>query len=329
VLLNNAQAVYPGGPPQSVTAPVTVVFPINVQVSVYNSAGELVKTLLIQSFAQVLQTFQLSSLTLTGQTNSIGVSLMGNLATSWDGTSQNGTPVTNGQYFIKVQSTDSMGVVTSVTQTVTVNRSLSMVSVAVYNEAGEVVKHLYQALVPVGDNTIQSVSLSSSVISPGGPSASPGAPAQTNILVAMSSGGMTIVWDGTGDAGNVVTNGQYFVEAHWVNESGGDQTITQKVSVLNSGRGMVQGQVFAQPNLLAGGQTTTLLKVNSASSLTLTARFYTVSGELVGTAQGLEGTNQVAWNAMGVASGFYLAVVELQDSEGMVARQIIHLVVRR
>ena len=99
------------------------------------------------------------------------------------------------------------------------------------------------------------------------------------------------------------------------------------MSVLNSGRGL--GQVFAQPNLLSGSQTATLLKVNSTASLTLTAHFYTVSGELVGTAQGSTGANQVAWDFSGVASGFYLAVVELRDSGGMVTRQITHLVLRR
>jgi uncharacterized repeat protein (TIGR01451 family) len=327
VLLNNAQVAYLGGQPQSITAPVTVVFPINVQVAVYNSAGELVKTLLNQNFAQAIQSFQVSSALLTDQISSIAVSILGAPAASWNGTSQNGTLVSNGQYYINVQSTNSLGAVTTVTKTVTVSRSLSTLSVAVYNEAGEVVKHLYQALVPTGSNTIQSLVLSSKVISPGGPANSTGTVTQTTIQVAMSSGGVTVVWDGSNDAGSIVTNGQYFVEANWVND-GVVQTIIQNVTVLNSGGGLAQGQVIAQPNLLVGGQTTTLLKVNSTLRLTLTARFYAISGELVGTAQGLPGTNQVSWDAAGVASGFYLAVVELHDSEGMIGRQIIHLIVR-
>ena len=113
-------------------------------------------------------------------------------------------------------------------------------------------------------------------------------------------------------------------------QGGLDRTITKEVGVINSGRGTVEGHVFAQPNLLAGGQTATLIRVNSPLALTLTARFYSIAGEAVGTAQGLPGTNQVSWDAAGLASGFYLALVELHDANGgILVRQTTHLVVRR
>jgi hypothetical protein len=47
----------------------------------------------------------------------------------------------------------------------------------------------------------------------------------------------------------------------------------------------------------------------------------------VGTAQGLTGTNQVSWSAAGLASGYYLAVVELHDSRGILERQTVGLIV--
>ncbi len=325
VLLNNAQVVFSGGRPQSVTAPVTVVFPITVQVAVYNSVGELVKTLLVQNFAQTISSFQLSSTSLTNQVSSVAVSILGVVAT-WDGTAQNGTEVTNGQYFIKVQSTDSLGVVTTVTRTVGVNRSLSTLSVAVYNETGEVVKHLYQGIVPSNSNTIQSVVLSSTVVTPGSPTVSPSSSSIT-VLVAMAGAGVTLAWDGTNDQGGMVTNGQYYVEASWLN-GGDDQVVTQQVSVVDGSRGMVPGQLLVEPNVLAGGQTAAVFTVDSAQGFTLRVRVYDVAGELVGAVQGPSGADQAVWNAGGMASGLYIAVVDLEGPNGHVVYKTTKLVVR-
>ena len=321
-LLNNATVEEAGGPAQSVTAPVTVLFPITVQVAVYNSAGELVKTLLIQNFAQTISSFQLSSASLTNQVSSIAVSILGASVAAWDGTGQNGTPATNGQYYLKVQSTDLVGVVTSVTQTVNVSRSLSTLSVAVYNEAGEVVKHLYQTIVSGGTNTIQSLNLSSTTVSPGTPSS---ASSQVTIGVILPSGGATIVWNGTNDQGALLTDGQYFVEASWLN-SQGNQVVTQQVWVR--GGNMSPGQLVVEPNVLSGGQTTAVFKVPSAQSLTLKVRIYDVAGEKVGAVQGSSGTGEAAWNAGGLASGLYIAVVEIYGGNGFLSRQTAHIVIR-
>jgi flagellar hook assembly protein FlgD len=305
---------------------VTVVFPITVRVAVYNSAGELVKTLLVQEFAQTISSFQLSSVSLTNQVSSTSVSILGASVASWDGTAQNGTEVTNGQYFIKVQSTDPIGVVTTVTQTVNVSRSLSTLSVAVYNETGEVVKHLYQGILTGGANTIQSMGLSSAVISPGSPSSASPLSSPITVLVAMDGGSVTVAWDGTNDQGAMVANGQYYVEASWLNGAG-DQTVIRQVEVID-GRGGLPGQAFALPNLLTGGQTTTVFRVQGASGLTLKALIYNVAGELVGTAEGQAGAGEASWNASRVADGFYIAVVDLEGPNGLVGRKTTHLVVR-
>ncbi len=329
-LVNTAQGSFLGGTSQAVTASVLVPAPIHLTISVYNEAGELVKEIYAQNFSQPVSLFQLSATSITSANGVVSVYVGGVLVATWDGTSADGTPVTNGSYFIKADNIDPLGSVTTVTQEVTVSRSLSTITVAVYNEAGEIVKHLYAQVASSAGEPLQSMSLSAPVIQPGDPAAA-GAPSSTTIRMDIPGGGVTLVWDGTNDAGSFVTNGQYFVEAHWVNgQAGGDQTVTQVVSVLNSGLGMIRGQVYAQPNLLTGGQTATLLRVDSPTGLTLKADIYALSGERVGEALGLPGTNQVSWDAGGLASGFYLAVVELRDSGGgMMGRQTTHFVVRR
>lgn len=323
IIINNAQARQGSGPPQTATAPVTVAFPIAIQVAVYNSAGELVKTLLVQSFDQVITSFQLSSSALTDQIASTAVSILGTAVASWDGTTQNGNLVTNGQYFLKVQSTDPSGVVTSLTQTVSVNRTLSTLTVAVYNEAGELVKHLYQAVVAASSNTIQSLNLSSNTVVAGGPaSASP-----VTIQVALPNGGTTVVWDGTNDQGAALTNGQYFVEASWANTQG-KEVATQQVWVQDAQRGMAPGHLVVAPNSLTGGHPTAVFTVASLQGITLKIRVYDVAGELVGTVQGADGTGTAEWNSAGHASGLYIAVVEFYGTEGLLARQTLHLVVK-
>jgi len=48
----------------------------------------------------------------------------------------------NGNYYVKVDNIDTFGVVRTTTQEVTVNRSLYKADLTIYNEAGEVVRHL-------------------------------------------------------------------------------------------------------------------------------------------------------------------------------------------
>ncbi len=310
------------------TASVLVPAPIQVKINIYNEAGELVKVLLAQNFSQPVSAFQLSATSITSANGVVWVYVAGVLVATWDGTSADGTPVTNGTYFIKADNIDPLGVVTTITQEVTVSRALSTITVSVYNEAGEVVKHLYVNVAAAVDVPIQSLQLSAGIIQPGDATAA-GAPTATTIRVDIPGDAITLVWDGTNDAGSVVTNGQYFVEAHWVNGQGtGNQTITQQVSVLNSARGMLPGQIYAEPNLLSAGQTATVLRINAAPGLTLKARFYDVAGELASTAQGSTGSNQVSWDSAGMARGLYLAVVELYGPNGFVGRQVTHIVVK-
>src|SRR5258708_35645820 len=85
---------------------------------------------------------------------------------TWDGTKKVGDQVTNGKYYLKVDNTDSLGVVTSVSQLVMVSRSLAKVSVNIYNEAGEVVKHLYSYVDDPSNATLEDIQLSSSILRP-------------------------------------------------------------------------------------------------------------------------------------------------------------------
>ncbi|HTC20215.1 MAG TPA: hypothetical protein VK859_05160, partial [bacterium] len=325
VLENIAQVSFLGGASRAATAVVAVLAPISLKIGVYNEAGELIKTILATFTSQAAQSLQLSAPVETTLNGVISVYIQGQLVASWDGNNSQGAPVTNGKYFITAQSTDPTGVVTTVTQAVMVSRSFSTVTVEVYNEAGEVVRHLYENVADAADSSIQSVQLSASVIDPDGAS-SPGIPFATSIRVSIPNDDFTVVWDGRVDGGSPATSGQYFVEATWTGGTeGGTQTITREIMVQNDGRGMVGGTVYAQPNILKGGRTSTVFAVTSPLSLTVKVRLYSMAGELLAFFQGPLGSNQAPFNAAGLASGCYIASVELDDGSGPVARQTTHL----
>jgi hypothetical protein len=233
--------------------------------------------------------------------------------------------VANGTYYLSVTNTSVLGVVTSTTQQITVNRPLYQTTILVFNEAGEVVKHLYTAEANTENENIVGAQLSSAVIDPG-----PSSPGLTGELTITLSNGTTVVWDGTNENGSYVQNGQYFIEINATNGNAGETTITKEVTVSSRLTTTGLGTVTAWPNLINGtnGSWVTQFHSNSAMALTLKVSIYTVAGELIKVVEGPDGTNEANWDASGMASGVYIALVELSNPNGgFMGRQTLRLVV--
>jgi uncharacterized repeat protein (TIGR01451 family) len=325
VLLNNAQLTYQGGLPQNSSVSVTVLAQYTVKVAVYNEAGELVKEIMVKRLSQPVDRFSLlQSADITSLHGVVYVTVKGTQIASWDGTNQVGDPVTNGKYYVKVDNVDSLGVVTSVSQLVMVSRSIARITVNIYNEAGEVVRHLFSYADDPNNNPLSDVQLSTSVIRP----SLTGAPNGT--VAITSSNGMTLIWDGKSDSGSIVTNGHYQVEVHSVDGTGGEQVITRGVVVRSGNTLITDGNVFAGPNILKEGVTSTLIQVRSSVNYTLTARLYNTAGEVVKQpVTGKTGSNQVTLDVNGMASGLYFVATDLTDSNGGFAgRKVTQIVVQ-
>ncbi len=330
-LINQASLVYSGIPnPLSSSATVKTIGQYTVLISVFNGSGELVKQLLSQDFSDAVNDIQLKPgniiTTLHGVNHQIDLYYQGVLLTSWDGTTANGDPAANGDYHIMAESVDSMGSVKSVTRSVVVNRSLFKSIILIYNQAGEIVKHLFAYVDDPGQNQVTGVTLSSSVISPTlGPKPG-GVPTQLSVVL---SNGTTVVWDGRTDNGSLAVNGQYFVEVHTVDGLGGQTVVTEKVAVISSEDSGL-GLVSAWPNLLEKGVSQTTLKSNSSLNLNLAVSLYTVAGELVKNIPQTPGANQATLDLSKMASGLYIAAVNLTDSSGRwVGRQFLKIMVRK
>lgn len=327
-IINDAQLTYPGIP-STLTASTTVLVAgdITVKVGVYNEAGELIKTLLMEKVSTSVMAINLVGNTITslnGPNNQILVYSAGALLAIWDGRDSSGNPVTNGVYHIKVDNMDSLGVVTTVTQQATVSRSLAQVTMNIYNEAGEVVKILYNFVDDSDDSRMMGVSLSTHVIAPGAVSVA-GAVTMVQITLQTTGPSVTFSWDGTSDNGSIVSPGQYMVEAHW-NNAQGTTDITQLIMVTGGTQGT--GKVTAQPNVLSGGTTRTTFVLDSSQPMSLKVNVYTVAGELVKSLLGDPGSNQALWDTGSTASGLYLAVVEISNpGGGITGRQILKIVI--
>jgi hypothetical protein len=299
-------------------------------VGIYNESGELVKEILVAQRAEPLLNFTLGPdnviTTLRGDGSTITIYDGNNPVGSWDGTTQAGGLASNGSYYLKVDSVDNMGVAKSTTQPVMVSRSLLKTTVLIYNEAGEVIKHLYSFMDDPGAPGVASVQFSANLIEPG-PNPGPGVPSQLTLTL---SSGTTLIWDGTTDKGTYAMSGQYLVEVHTVDGQGGETTISKQLSLLASHAGDGVGIVTAWPNVLKAGSMVTTFHSDSALSLTLEGSLYTVAGELARKFVGVAGTNSAPLDLSDLASGVYIAEVRLLNvTGGQVGRQFVKVIVLR
>ncbi len=324
VLVNKAWVTYLGGGPVTAVANVTVAGQYTIQVNVYNEAGEVVKTILVTQMSQPILNIQLAPATITSLEGQVQIYDGSYLIGTWDGTTNNGTPATNGVYHISVDSTDSSGVIQSVTQEAVVSRSIAQVNVNIYNEAGEIVRHLFAYMDDPNNSSISGFSLSAATIVPG--SSSPGTPSQ--VQITSNLGTLLATWNGLNDSGSVVTNGVYFVEMTVFNGAGGESVMTKTVSVLQQGNHWAAGVVTAAPNE-ADADHPTITFITGTPGLTLEVKIYDMAGELVANITGVTGTSQVQWTPNRTASGIYIAVVGLADTNGHWAgQQTFKLLVR-
>jgi uncharacterized repeat protein (TIGR01451 family) len=321
ILTNGVVGSFAGGPALTDSKSVTVIGDFTVRVGVYNEAGELVKQIFVKQFSQAIQDITLmTDKVISSLNDKIDIVYQGQVIGTWDGTNTAGEPVVNGKYHIKVDNVDPMGTVMTTTQEAVVSRTLYKEEVVIYNEAGEAVRHLYSYVDDPGKAGLVDVRLSASVIRPGG--TGNGIPTQ---LVVTLSTGASVVWDGRSDAGKVVSTGKYIVEAHSVDGQGGETQITRMVMVEGGDGEKGAGTVQVSSNLL-DATTTQAVFQSSLTGQKLKVRVYTVAGELV--ADLLEGTNPT-WNTSGLASGLYLAVVQIKDAQGLLASRVLKLVVRK
>jgi uncharacterized repeat protein (TIGR01451 family) len=331
-LTNFAQLNYAGSPaPLTSSVPVTVIGNYTVSVNIYNSSGEIVKTITVQTFTQPINNITLSTsnviTTLQGPGSTIEILFQGIVIGTWNGTNNSNQPVSNGNYSIQISSVGTTGTVTSVAQTAMVNRTLSNVTANVYNEAGELIRTLYYVVADASSLSMSNVTLSSNVIRPSlsAPVIS-SVPTLETVYIQTNSTPVTLTWDGTNASSSIVSPGVYSIQIHWNNGSGQITDISREVMVVENTA--ITGIAVARPNVLGPATTTTTTfdatGVLNATSLKI--RIYTLAGELVQTIY--SSTPTAPWNAAGLASGIYIANVQMSNSNnGVIGGQFLKILV--
>ena len=289
------------------------------RIAVYNSAGEVVTEILVTKSATNVDNVTGESDTLIDTVgDQVDLYWKGQWMGMWDGTNRDDRQVTNGEYFVKVDSVDPYGVVKSVTLAVTVARKVATLSILVYNAAGEVVRHLTDieaASVPAANQ----VALSAEVIQPGSTLMG----VDTTLTVSVANG-PSVLWDGRTDDGAMVADGTYFVEVKSEGEGGSGTIVVKAVSVLGVLR---PDTVRVMPNVLTGAAR--VGKVSATLGETVRITVYTAAGEEAAVVWGDAGAGTASWDSTGAASGLYLLVADLYDATGKYeGRKILKAIVQ-
>jgi uncharacterized repeat protein (TIGR01451 family) len=328
---NCATANYVGGTASACVTTVTT-GQYTVKIGIYNEAGELVESLPVNQYSQAINSFNLSSGSITqvsGPGSTTTVDFAGVPIGTWNGSDSSGNPVGNGEYYVKVDSISNMGVDTSVTQPVIVNRTLFKIAVKIYNEAGEVVKTLYVYSSNPVAGTASQLQLSASSIMPTSGPVTNNTPAQLTISL---NNGTTIVWDGTGNNGGIVPSGQYFIEATEQTGTGGETVMTGHVTVMSETANAGMGNIQARPNVLNAQNGYGVTFVSDVQGLTLDYRVYDIAGELIQKKVPGDGagSSSVHWDSSGRASGLYFVVVDAYNPQGgLIGYKVLKIVVVR
>jgi uncharacterized repeat protein (TIGR01451 family) len=327
-IVNEAARTFAADPtPLVARAAVTVSGDIQVRITLLNQSGELIRELLAVQSSLPYDDLTLGPDSVIDSLGDRVVLYVRDLPVAiWDGTSADGRPLANGEYYIKVDSVDPGGTSTSLTRDVLVYRAFPLVDVRVYNGSGESVRVLADGLAGTGTLT-GDVHLSHDVIQPSYGTGN------TNQQVTLTlADGTTLVWDGRDRTGMIVPNGQYFIEVRTSDGKGGEIVLVREVTVRHGPLDLVDGVFLAAPNVVGWDTDRVLFTVSGASrAFTLRVRIYDTAGELVKVLQGPQGANEVEWTFPGrrPASGLYVAVVEARDASGAFERKALKILVIR
>lgn len=336
-VINCAKLLFPAGQVSACNS-VSVIGSYVIQMAIYNSAGEIVKTYTTFETNSAINSLNLSSNTLSNGSQAIQISTNGQYLGTWDGTNSAGQIVTNGSYFIKISSTNPFGVTSTVSQTVSVDLSPSTLTVLVFNSAGEIVKHITESEIlamiggsglSISDFNISRIQLSSNVIVPN----YSGSGATNSVLTITLASGQSFTWNGTGDNGLILPNGSYFLEVQSTKQGAqGNQEITRVVNIEGGSSAINGAELWPNPvHVGQSPQAEFRINTDAVQAVATDVKIYTLAGELVKPILYNQpgDPSTVLWNIGGanLASGTYIAVIELNSANGTIGHKILKVVI--
>jgi hypothetical protein len=318
-------------------SPTPIPEPYGISITIFNSAGELVKTLyqgLAQNSPSGLNTGGANTLATGGGQQLAFIfpgymqgltQVNGSSTLYWNGTNNSSQTVTGGTYYVSLQVTDPFGHVKAYTLQVSVVAVQMQVSLTVYNSAGEAVAHLpLSATSALGVGTSLLIPQPVKALQASG-SAGSGNAFQIELVGA--GGTTTIPWDGLNDSGMPVSPGNYTVELSSQQVGGSVTREDKEVVVLEAPASQTLGSPYAAPQPWHSGPLYVYFSAVAAAD-PVRARVYTAAGELAAEAWAQGGDGRVSIRgADNLASGIYLVDLSWLHGSAVLERRTIKMAV--
>jgi flagellar hook assembly protein FlgD len=310
--------------------------PDSISLRLYNSAGELVRSL-YQGLAQDAPTQVLMSQSSLAAGSGVVSFLFsgalsgilgqsGTSAIAWDGRNDNGQLVAGGQYYAQIKTTDSFGHSSTLVDSVTVIQAVLSQQLNVYNSAGEVV-----AQVPLTATAMTSrfeVPQPSKALSLDPATGLPLSGFQI-LLIASTGQQIWTQWNGLNSQGIPVGPGLYTLELVTEEPGQGLQRLDKQVQVLTAPLTLSLGKPIVAPQPYRSGTLTVFFKALPGNE-SIHGRLYNQAGELVLESWGRSGGGRLALDqASKLASGVYVLELTWVRGSGVVERQMAKVAVAR
>ncbi|MFP4465979.1 MAG: hypothetical protein ACLFP1_02905, partial [Candidatus Goldiibacteriota bacterium] len=296
-----------------------------VNVKVYNTAGEIVYEWPDRGIWNFIKDFEVENPVFSPDDGGKAVFNIDGAVYEWDGKNTQGGDAENGKYYIHAEVKDKYGFVHSVIKEVMLLTNNVSTTVNIYNSAGELVK-----TIPV--DTIGATGSDDMEIIPSAPDAfSPGEGDRQYAEIHYM--GEVVTWDGTNNSGMIVSNGVYMIELVNIDENGVKTVKTGDITVLHNGY-EIFGNVRVLPNPVDLKQSRDVVfRFNAMENTEIYVKIYNMAGELITNIEALNGENEIRWRVLSderkIASGLYIAVMFGVTDTGMQKREIIKFTIMR
>jgi flagellar hook assembly protein FlgD len=300
-------------------------------VILYNSAGEVVRslydgfthtqavgirseTLSVMVEGRLPVAIHIDGITLDGAAQPI----------VWLGDNDNGQTVSNGTYYLKVETLDPFGTVTTLSHAVSVLGNHNGNSLAIFNSAGELVRKIPLDGLPAG-----LVDFDSRLVDGNG-----GADGVKFDLLDGDGVLHAWEWDGLNEQGQPVASGSYVVRLLRTDLGVGVTVKSIGIVLLQAPndalRSLLDSAVVG-PNPWGPGhsQGAAQLRYSPQAGRQAVARAYNLAGELVSSGIDPQGSGRLSLPMDGLASGIYLIVFEAVDGPARLGRRTLKLAVVR
>lgn len=241
---------------------------------------------------------------------------------TWMGENDNGQPVSNGTYYLKLEALDSFGSSRTITESVAVAGSLGEHSFALYNGAGELVREI---ALP-GNAALTDFGAPQGTVLPADGSGLP--------LMLMDASGLASLWafDGKNGSGAPLSSGSYTLKL--VRKEMGSSSVikTLPFTVIQAPQSSAQASAasaLAGPNPVLGKADKLLIRFTPLATGGAGAGLYNVAGELISQAWVSASAGKLEIAVGGLSSGIYAVEFDIREGNVLLARKALKFVIVR